>query len=362
MSRASELRIRAERHEYPVRFEAGLLARSWEFLSPWLEGRPVAIVTHRRLRRLFGRTLTASWPATLRPDWIEVETGEGAKRWSSLRRITETMARRGHRRDSVVVALGGGVVGDLAGFAASIFQRGIDVIQVPTTVVAQVDSSVGGKTAIDLPQGKNLVGSFHPPRAVLVDPLTLSSLPGRELRAGLAEVVKIALLGDPAFFVRLEAELPTPPDWIPILLTAVRAKAAVVEADERESGPRRSLNLGHTLGHALEAAGGYRTLLHGEAVALGTRFVVRLAERLGEFPTEDRRRVDALLVGNRIAPPWPRTPFDRLTRWIGRDKKAGPGGVTWILPTGIGSWRPLVGPDPDLLVAVYRELAEEGGE
>lgn len=354
-----EIRVRAAAHEYPVWIGAGVLARSWEFLGQHLEERPVAIVTHRRLRRLYGKALTASWPAEQRPLWLEVPVGEGAKSLTWVRRLTSALARDSFPRAGRLVALGGGVVGDLCGFVASCYHRGVGFVQVPTTVVSQVDSSVGGKTGVNLPQGKNLVGAFHAPLAVLMDPMTLGTLPRRELLAGQAEVVKYGLLRDPALFERCARELPDPPDWRPFLEASVRHKASVVEADEREAGERRCLNLGHTMGHALEAAGRFSELLHGEAVALGTRFVYRVAARLGAVTAEDLARVDAFYRETGVAPAYPRYPYKRLRKLLARDKKADAAGLVWVLPTGIGSWRIERGIDDALLEEVHRELGRE---
>lgn len=250
-------------------------------------------------------------------------------------------------RSTTVVALGGGVVGDLAGFAAATLLRGVDFVQVPTTLLSQVDSSVGGKTGINTPFGKNLVGAFHQPRQVLIDTETLRTLNQRELLAGYAEVVKYGLIDDPAFFTRLErdgAALVAGDEGLrrDAILTSCAAKARVVAEDERESGRRALLNLGHTFGHALEAECGYGgALLHGEAVAIGMVMAFDLSVRLGFCSAEDAARVRAHLsaVGLPVTPPrlnGERMDTDRLIAHMASDKKVAGGKVTFVLARGIG--------------------------
>jgi 3-dehydroquinate synthase len=256
----------------------------------------------------------------------------------------------------VLLALGGGVVGDLAGFVAATYMRGIDWVQVPTSLLAQVDSSVGGKVAVNLPQGKNLMGAFYPPDAVLLDPTTLSTLARREHLAGQAEVVKYGLLRDREFFRRCVAEFPNPLDYTPFLIRSLEHKAAVVAQDEREAGLRMGLNLGHTMGHAIEAAGEYRRWGHGASVALGLRYVYRLARRLGTVSPEELAEVEDFLVLSRISPPVPKLAATGLLRRLKRDKKSTQDRVRWVLPTGIGSWRMEEGIPQEVLADVWREL------
>jgi 3-dehydroquinate synthase len=264
------------------------------------------------------------------------------------------LAARIERRD-LVVALGGGVVGDLAGFAAAVTRRGLDVVQAPTTLLAQVDSSVGGKTGINSPQGKNLVGAFHQPVLVIADSALLDTLPAREFRAGYAEVAKYGLINDAAFFAWLEA------NWRELfaggaarehaIAVSCRAKAAIVARDERETGDRQLLNLGHTFGHAFEAAAGFSDrLLHGEAVALGMALAFAFSQRLGLLPQADVDRVTAHLAaaGLPVRPtdvPGPAPTVARLMELIGQDKKVKQGRLTFILARGIG--RAFVAPDVD---------------
>jgi 3-dehydroquinate synthase len=284
--------------------------------------------------------------------------------------VCDGLLEAGVERADMVVALGGGVIGDLAGFAAAVLRRGVDFIQVPTTLLAQVDSSVGGKTGINSPFGKNLVGAFHQPRLVIADTQLLDTLPPRELRAGYAEVAKYGLLGDAGFFAWLEANgagvlAGDPGKRIHAIETSCRAKAAIVARDETETGDRALLNLGHTFGHALEAATGYGArLLHGEAVAIGMAMAFRFSHRLGLCRAEDPARVGHHLAGAGLATgvngirdalPGP----DGLLAYMRQDKKAKAGQLTFILVRGIGEAFIARGvPDEDVLAFLAAELGE----
>jgi 3-dehydroquinate synthase len=276
----------------------------------------------------------------LPPGWPRfVAGGEADKTLAGCERLLRAMAQAGVDRGSLLVAIGGGAVGDLAGLAASLYMRGIELWQAPTTLLAMVDSSVGGKTAVNLPEGKNLVGTVHPAREVLIDLDTTTGLPEVEYRSGLAEVVKAAIGLDAELFARLEAER----DAVrgrdaavlhDVVVRAVAAKIAVVEQDPREHGRRRLLNLGHTLGHALEAhAGGRRP--HGLCVARGLHFAVDLAAALGVLAGADHERCRALLRAYGFAPD-PLPPVDALLPFLGRDKKVLDGVVHFVVPTAIG--------------------------
>ena len=273
---------------------------------------------------------------------ILVEDGEQAKDWRTLESVFDQLLAARCGRDTVVVALGGGVIGDLAGFAAAVYQRGVPFIQVPTTLLAQVDSSVGGKTAINHPRGKNMVGAFHQPLAVIADIATLDSLPARELRAGLAEVIKHALILDRAFA-----------DWLDENLTALLArertalayavrrscelKAQVVAEDERETGLRAILNFGHTFGHAFEAAVGYGQWLHGEAVSAGMVMAAELSVRAGLLACADAARVRALLERAGLPVSGPALAPERIIEQMQVDKKAAGGRLRFVLLQQIGS-------------------------
>jgi 3-dehydroquinate synthase len=271
-----------------------------------------------------------------------VPAGERSKSAARLALLWREMALAGCDRSSCIVALGGGVVGDLAGFAAASILRGVDLVQVPTTLLAMVDSSVGGKTGINLPEGKNLAGAFHQPRAVVADLDFLRTLPGRELRSGWAEVVKTAAIRDLALWRRLEREghalrAGSPAPLARVIARVAAIKAEVVGADERETGLRRILNFGHTLGHAIEAVHGYGRLLHGEAVSIGMVFAAELGEALGHTPAGTAARLAALLLayGLPVRPAAPLSPA-RLLAAMARDKKRGPSGLRWVLLRRLG--------------------------
>lgn len=283
--------------------------------------------------------------AALRPAGeVAVPPGEASKSPPGLERVWRALHAAGLDRDGLVVALGGGVTGDLAGFAAATWLRGVRIVHAPTTLLAMVDSAIGGKTGLDL-DGKNLVGAFHAPSGVVADLAWLATLPARERRCGLAEAWKTAALAGEAQVERLEALASRPGDEArleAVVLDCARHKAAVVARDEREAGERASLNLGHTLGHALEAwsataPGG--ALLHGEAVAIGVAFALRLARATGRLAPEVEARLLALgrALGLELAPPVGAT-LDALRPWLARDKKARAGATRWVLPTGLGGW------------------------
>jgi 3-dehydroquinate synthase len=274
-----------------------------------------------------------------------IAAGESAKSLDGFSELLRELADLGATRDACVFALGGGVVGDLAGFAAACWMRGIDVVQLPTSLLAMVDSSVGGKTAVDLPQGKNLVGAFHPPRAVFVDTSTLRTLPDRELRAGLAEVVKYGAIADPAFFAWLEshADALLARDENALAEAIARScehKAAIVARDPREQGERALLNFGHTFAHAIESEEAYGGLNHGEAVAIGMVLAARLSSAMGMAPLADADRLRDLLVrlGLPVARPAGLNP-DALLARMRLDKKADAAGLRFILWDALGSAR-----------------------
>ena len=287
---------------YDVRIEPGLLARAGEVLAPLSRGRPMPIVTDTNLAG-HCETLVASLAAAgVSAPVLVLPAGEGTKSWAQLESLTDWLLAQGVVRSDHVIALGGGVIGDLVGFATSILKRGCNFVQVPTTLLAQVDSSVGGKTAINSKAGKNLIGAFHQPSVVLIDPQVLDSLPQRELRAGYAEVAKYGLIDDAGFFAWCEANAAAlfacdPAARATAIGHSVAAKARIVAADERETtGTRALLNLGHTFGHALEAETGFSDkLLHGEAVAAGMALAFAFSAAQGLCPAEDAERVAAHL-------------------------------------------------------------------
>ncbi|HEX9752160.1 MAG TPA: 3-dehydroquinate synthase [Methyloceanibacter sp.] len=334
---------------YPIVIGEGLIASAGRRIAAALPGARCAVVTDQNVAALYLAPLKESLEAQgLFLGDAVVAAGEASKSFPVLARLCETLLKLGVERGDCVVALGGGVVGDLAGFAASILRRGVRLVQAPTTLLAQVDSSVGGKTGIDTPQGKNLIGTFHQPSLVLADVSVLSTLAPREFRAGYAEVMKYGLLGDAPFFAWLEQHWPQVfsgdgGERLKAIETSVRAKASIVEADEREeTGKRALLNLGHTFGHALEAFAGYSDrLLHGEAIAIGMRLAFTYSVEQGLCPAEDagcvERHLAAVGLPARIADILGKTPTTgQLLRLMAQDKKVKGGKLALVLVRGIG--------------------------
>ena len=354
---------------YDVVCGHGLLDRAGALIAPFAPKRRVIVVADSSVQRLHGARLQAGLAAFGISDaWIAVAPGEASKSWEGLAYVCAQLAALQAERGDLLVAFGGGVIGDLAGLAAGLFKRGMDFVQIPTTLLAQVDSSVGGKTAIDIAAGKNLVGLFHQPRLVLADFDTLASLSERELRAGFAEVVKYGLINDAAFFAWTQARggdvLALVPDAIAhAVVTSVQAKARIVAFDERESGPRALLNLGHTFGHAFETIAGYDgVVLHGEAVALGMALAFRYAADCGDCAVSDSELVaESLQASGFVTDPvlLPGGPYatPALMDAMANDKKAEGGKLTLILPQAIGRTRVVKGIDRAMVAAfLNREL------
>ena len=327
---------------YPILIGTGLLDQAELFL-PHLPQPTVSVVTNTTVAALYLERFTmALRGAGVQVLPIVVPDGEQHKNWSTLNTIYDALLTNRRERKSAVIALGGGVVGDLAGFAASSYQRGVPFIQVPTTLLAQVDSSVGGKTAINHPLGKNMIGAFYQPRMVLADTSLLDTLPARELAAGLAEVIKYGLIMDAPFFDWLESNMDQlvarDADALAHAVTRSCAnKARVVAADERESGERALLNLGHTFGHAIEAGLGFGTWLHGEAVAAGTMLAARLSQRLGYLPTADVQRIARLFERAGLPVEAPALGPDRYLELMGHDKKVENGRLRLVLLRSLGN-------------------------
>jgi 3-dehydroquinate synthase len=339
---------------YPIHIGPGLLDDA-KLYAPHVASRSVAVVTNGIVAPLYlERAQRALQEAGARVITILIGDGEQAKAWATLDHVIDALLAARCGRDSVIVALGGGVVGDLAGFAAAVYQRGIPFIQVPTTLLAQVDSSVGGKTAINHARGKNMVGAFHQPLAVIADVATLDSLPDRELRAGIAEVIKHGFILDLQFVGWLEANI----DKLlardrTALGHAVRRscelKAQVVAADEREAGLRAILNFGHTFGHAIEAGVGYGEWLHGEAVATGMVMAAELSVRTGTLRREDADRITALIARAGLPVLGPKLPVERYLELMQVDKKAAGGRIRFVLLDGLGRATLRGGIDPRLV-------------
>ncbi len=333
---------------YPIHIGSELLREAGQLIRTVLRGRKVAVITDETVAALHLPALTASLTAAgLGSDALTLPAGERTKGWDGLQRTVEWLIARKIGRDDLVVALGGGVIGDLAGFAAALLRRGVDFVQVPTTLLAQVDSSVGGKTGINSPMGKNLIGAFHQPRMVIADTGVLGTLGRREFLAGYGEVVKYGLLGDAAFFDWLEIEGPAMlAGGLGARIHAVRRscemKAEIVARDETEQGDRALLNLGHTFAHALEAATGYSDrLLHGEAVAIGCQLAFDLSARMGLCPQEEPARIAAHFAAMGMKHGLADIPGELpdsqgLIALMGQDKKVKDGELTFILARGIG--------------------------
>lgn len=326
---------------YDVLIDDGLVSRSADLLAPFARDGRLVVVSDDRVWAAHGDRL-CNGLAPLSIDPIIVPAGEGSKSWRELVRLVDALLARNISRRDHIVAFGGGVIGDLAGFAAAIVKRGCGLIQIPTTLLAQVDSSVGGKAGINAAAGKNMVGAFHQPSMVLIDPGLLETLDRRHLRAGYAEIVKYALIEDPELFEWLEANGHLVLDRDPVALTyairvAVDGKRQIVEEDEREeSGRRALLNLGHTFGHALEAEAGFGdTVLHGEAVAVGLVQAFRFSEALGLCASIDADRLEGHLRAVGLPTRFPADPR-RLVAHMQHDKKADGENLAFVLARGIG--------------------------
>lgn len=333
---------------YDVLVGDGLLDAAGRLIAPFQKRGRTAVVSDATVWRLHGERLTTALQAAgIEALPVIVPPGEQTKSFEGLADVCDRLLALELDRGDIVTAFGGGVVGDLAGFAAAIYKRGIDFVQIPTTLLAQVDSSVGGKTAIDTPRGKNLVGAFHQPKLVLADLSVLSTLPDREMRAGYAEIIKYGLLGDLAFFEWLEvnaaAVLAREPDALAhAVARSIEMKAEIVAQDEREHGPRALLNLGHTFGHALESETGYgEALLHGEAVGAGMALAFRFSAAQGLVTGQDAARATRGIAASGLPTNLsevPGHPFDagRLVAHMGQDKKAEGGRLTFILARALG--------------------------
>jgi len=327
---------------YPIHVGSGLLARI-ELLTSHLKQKRVAIVTNTTVAPLYLHALTVGLQnAGVEVLPIVLPDGESYKNWETLNIIFDGLLGARCERGTTLIALGGGVVGDMGGFAAACYQRGMPFIQVPTTLLSQVDSSVGGKTAINHPLGKNMIGAFYQPKVVLADIATLDTLPDRELKAGLAEVIKYGLIRDLPFLAWLEANLDglLARDHGALAYAVHRSctnKAAVVAADEREAGERALLNLGHTFGHAIETGMGYGEWLHGEAVAAGTMMASELSRLLGWVSEEDVQRIETLLLRAGLPVKGPDMGLERYLELMAHDKKVEAGQLRLVLLKSVGA-------------------------
>jgi 3-dehydroquinate synthase len=343
---------------YDVHIGSGLIASAGALIAPVIPAARCVVVTNATVAARWLAPLAAALAAAgLASETIVVADGEAHKTWATAYDVLTRLLEMRAERRTALVALGGGVVGDIAGFAAAIYQRGMPFVQVPTTLLAQVDSSVGGKTGVNHPRGKNMIGAFHQPQAVLIDTDCLATLPDRELAAGLAEVIKYGAIRDRGFLDWLEASIGRlrARDANALghaIATSCRIKAAIVAADEREAGERALLNFGHTFGHAIEAGAGYGTWLHGEAVAAGMVMAARLSSRLGLLPADDADRLERLLIAAGLPVAAPALGAPRWLALMSHDKKVVAGAIRFVLLRALGEAFVASDVPPDELRAV----------
>ncbi len=334
------LNVDLDERSYPIYIDSGLLEDSSLFVRH-IRSKRVCIVSNDLVAPLYLNTLKAQL-SDFDVDEVILADGEAQKNLANFDLIMSHLLAGSHGRDTTLIALGGGVIGDITGFAAACYQRGIDFIQVPTTVLSQVDSSVGGKTAVNHPLGKNMIGAFYQPKAVIIDIDSLKTLPLREFNAGMAEVIKYGILGDGEFFSWLENNIDAIKKSEKTVLTKMietccQCKADIVTADEKEGGVRALLNLGHTFGHAIEAELGYGKWLHGEAVATGMVLAAKLAVTMNLLEVSDLRRIEALIEAFSLPLESPEEmSFDAFMSHMSRDKKNLAGKLRFIVPTAIG--------------------------
>lgn len=337
----TQLTVELNERSYPIHIKAGLLQQAG-FFVPFIKGPRAVIITNNTVAPLYLETVRRAC-GDKQIDTISIPDGEQYKSLAQYEHIMTRLLELNASRDTTLIALGGGVIGDLCGFVASTFQRGVPFIQVPTTLLAQVDSSVGGKTAVNHPLGKNMIGAFYQPVLVAIDVDTLATLPPREFAAGMAEVIKYGIIYDAAFFARLEQEHSALNALEPSVLAAIiqrccEIKAEVVAQDEREGGIRAILNLGHTFGHAIEAEQGYGNWLHGEAVAAGMVQACQTAAELGWLGRPEVERVSSLLKKFNLPVSGPTDmAVEDYVKHMRRDKKVAAGQIRFVLPTTIGA-------------------------
>jgi 3-dehydroquinate synthase len=356
-----ELNVDLGDRSYPILIGQQLLGNL--DLTPWVAGSQVMIVTNETVSPLYLESARACFPGK-QVDTVVLPDGEQYKNWQTLNLIFDGLLENRHSRKTTLVALGGGVVGDMTGFAAAAYQRGVAFIQIPTTLLSQVDSSVGGKTGINHPLGKNMIGAFHQPEMVMIDTDSLKSLPAREVSAGLAEIIKYGLIRAPDFMSWLEANMPALLDLDEAALAeaiyrSCDCKAEVVALDEREGGLRAILNLGHTFGHAIETFAGYGTVLHGEAVGTGMMMAADLSARQGWISGDDRDRAIRLIAAARLpdrAPP-DMTPDDFLSL-MAVDKKNVDGRLRLVALKALGEAVITDEAEPELLHATLQAFCQ----
>jgi 3-dehydroquinate synthase len=361
----TKISVRSASGNYDVLCGRGALRELPRLISRVHEDGAVFLVSSPRVWRHWGariKGLLGDAPRAI----ILMDDGETAKNLRTVEKVCRDLVRRGADRRALLLAVGGGVVGDVAGFVAASYARGIALIHIPTTVVAQVDSAIGGKTGVNLPEGKNLVGAFYPPRGVVADPQLLRTLPPRDFRSGVYEIIKYGVIGDAKLFRFLEKKLDKVLQRERAALgfaieRSVGQKARVVSEDERESGLREILNFGHTFGHALESVTGYKTYLHGEAVGWGMLAAARLAVEKQMLSPQDEARVAHVISRVGPLPAWPSISPEKLIAAMQADKKTRAGRLRFVLPDGIGRARCGVEAEEEMLVRVLRECAIAAG-
>lgn len=356
-----QLTVNTPSGHYAVLCGRGLLGRVGATVSGLAENTGVFILSSARVWRHWGKAVERSFAEHGGSRVVLFDDRESAKAMRTVEKLCRALVRAGADRQCILVAVGGGVVGDVAGFVAAAYLRGVRLVQVPTTLVAQVDSAVGGKTGVNLPEGKNLVGAFHQPHLVVADPDVLRTLPAREYRAGLYEVIKYGVIGDPELFGFLEEKLdalvqqePAALDWI--VPCCIRAKAEVVSADEREAGLREALNFGHTFAHGLETATRYKRYLHGEAVGWGMMAATRLAVGMDLLDETSAERLVRLVLRVGPLPPLPQVQPQRLLERMRADKKARAGRLRFVLPRQIGKVEVLANVSEALVLKILSDL------
>jgi 3-dehydroquinate synthase len=355
------IKVQAANGSYEILCGRGALAHAARAVADLGHEREVFLVSSRRVWRHWGARLEKIFKGNRRAT-ILLDDREAAKNIETVERACRELVRHGADRHALLVAVGGGVIGDVAGFVAASYTRGVGLVHVPTTLVAQVDSSIGGKTGVNLPEGKNLVGAFYPPKLVISDPEFLTTLPPREFRSGIYEIIKYGVIGDPKLFRFLEREMGELLDRDGAALDfvierAVAQKARVVSRDERESGLREILNFGHTIAHALESVTRYRRYLHGEAVGWGMIAASKLSVATGLFSQKDAGRLTDLIARVGPLPSWPSASAAQLIQAMQADKKSRGGHLRFVLPQRIGKVRCGVQPDPQMLHGILRECA-----
>lgn len=356
------IQVKAASGHYDVVCGCGALSRLSSVAKSLRDSGGVFVLSSPRIWKFWGREVARKMRGS-QHEIILFDDREVAKRLATVETICRKLTRAGADRHSLIIAVGGGVVGDVAGFVAASYLRGVRILHVPTTLVAQVDSAIGGKTGVDLPEGKNLVGAFYRPELVIADPSTLRTLSARQFRSGLYEVIKYAVIGDVGLFNFLEREMDAllqldmrALEWV--IERCARQKARVVNKDEREGGLRQILNFGHTIGHALETLTGYKRFLHGEGVAWGMLAATEIAAAVGRLSERDANRIVSLAVSCGQLPVLPRISSHAILNTISRDKKSRGGRVRWVLPRRIGAAEIGV-PVLDKIVAdVWRDLPE----